>query len=275
MAKKSKKVKTTKNAEKQSSYYGIVGILVIIGIVVIGVVLGYTMLHNSASSSVVSSTPVYGKFFKVSNQDYAPPGETDIYLVSWYGCPFGAAMSWPLYMLLSHYGNLNVSLHESIAESDIGGAVPGLLFFNFTPNSTVRFVVYYLTNQYLNATVNGTPINGSVLTFMLNELKSEAPSWLYNYVFNYTNVYPLIREPNGSVVPVNFAGRPPHIISTLVITGPGGTYMLIGEPYGQYITTLTTYTPQELYNDILNHNVPSFIQQVYEEFYQVLQLAMS
>lgn len=274
MPKKVKKVSSGHESGK-NEYYGIAGILVLIGIVVVALVLGVSFFHSKSAITAYSLTPVYGEFFKVSSQDFAPPGETDIYYVSWIGCPLGAANSWPLYMLLSHYGTLNVSSHLSIYESDIGFQVPGLIFYNFTPNSKVHFYFYYLTGQYLNETVDGKPIKGNILDFELQELKNETPSWFYNITYYYTNVYPLIKEPNGSKIPVNYAGVPPHIIDVIVITGPGGTYMLIGEPYGISLLDFKNFTPQELLQDIKSGNVPAFIQQVYNEFYKVLQIAMS
>ena len=121
----------------------------------------------------------------------------EVYLVSWVGCPYGAPDSWGLYLALSHFGDLNVTPNLSDVEyveapgnTTAPVAVPGLIFNGFRPNSSVDFHAFYLLNRvYSNGTAslpNGTLIPTSeVLQVELNELRSEAPQWVYNLIYQY------------------------------------------------------------------------------------------
>lgn len=62
------------------------------------------------------------------------------------------------------------------------------------------------------------------------------------------------------------------MIDVVVITCPGGTYMLIGEPYGANVIQLENYPPQELLEDIKTGNVPLIIQKAYNYFYEIFQI---
>lgn len=163
-------------------------------------------------------------FIKVSNKGYSK--NVSIYLVSWYGCPFGASLSWPLYDVLSHFGNVSAETHYSIYESDIGGYVPGLLFLDFIPNSTVSFHYVYLYNEYLNASPEGTPMK-NLVEGGIEELRNEAPTWVYQLILEYdindSDIFTGL-----SMVSPAYMGNPPHIPTTLIITGPNGTWILIG-----------------------------------------------
>ncbi|MUN29399.1 DUF929 domain-containing protein [Sulfuracidifex metallicus] len=163
-------------------------------------------------------------FIKVSNTGYSK--KVTVYLISWYGCPYGASLSWPLYDALSHFGNISAASHYSIYESDVGGYVPGLIFLNFRPNSSLSFHVIYLYNQYLNASPNGTYM-ANLVSGGLNELKVEAPKWIYTLVDKYDvndrNIFTGL-----SLSSPAYLGNPPHIPTTLIITGPNGTWILIG-----------------------------------------------
>lgn len=261
-------------------YYTVVGLLslTLLIITVVFVVVPYVKGLLAAKSQ--EFVPAYGKFFKISNNNYAStPGEVDIYFISWYGSPYGASFSWPLYMLLSHYGVVNVTTYESIFYPSTG-YVPGLIFLNFTPNSTIKFFVYYLYNKYLNASANGSvlfnPANTSQpLFYGLNVLKSKLPSWLYNYIVNYTNITPIyFVNATGQKIPVNQIYAPYHVVSTIVITGPGGTYILFGNVYGNNIYEFGKYSPQQLYQMISSGNIPNFIKNVYEYFNIILHKVM-
>jgi len=203
---------------------------------------------------------------KVSNRDFAG-NSTEIYFISWYGCPYGATLSWPLYVMLRHYGNVSVQPHYSIFESDIGEPVPGLIFTNFSSNSSIHFHYLYLYNQYLNATPNGTKIT-NLVQYGLNVIKNKTPEWVYSLVEKYEVNEPLA----GFMLSVVNSGNPPHIATVLIITDPKGTWMLIGYPSsltpGQILSISTNST--SLLKDINSGNVPSSIYSYYEKLEETL-----
>ncbi|MCI2413640.1 MAG: DUF929 domain-containing protein [Candidatus Aramenus sp.] len=224
-------------------------------------------LHHSSGSSAAAQDS-FGTLIKVSNQGYS--NSTHVYFISWYGCPFGATLSWPLYLALSHYGHLDVSTHYSLTEGDIGVPVPGLIFNKFVPNSTVQFTYLYIYNQYLNATPSGQPIPKSQLVQVgLQEINSSLPSWIGALVYQWE-----IENPNfGFSQPIALLDG--HIPTTLIITGPNGTWLMVGYPY--------MLTPQELlqanssstslYQQIESGNVPPQIAQAENYILQVISEA--
>ncbi len=163
-------------------------------------------------------------FIKINNKGYT--NNVTVYLVSWLGCPFGASLSWPLYDTLTHFGNVSAEPHYSIDEADIGGYVPGLIFTGYEPNSTVSFHFIYLYNQYLNASPNGTSMK-NLVSGGLEELKAYSPSWVYQIIYKYDVEDSDIFTGFSFVAPA-YMGSPPHIPTTLIITGPNGTWILIG-----------------------------------------------
>lgn len=205
--------------------------------------------HQTASSA---SSNAFTHFVKVSSQDYAPPGKVEVYFISWYGCPYGATLSWPLYVALEHYGKISVVPHYSLSEQTLGGAVPGLLFQGFQSNSSVDFHFLYIYNQYLNATLDGTPLNGNAIQVGLQEIQQELPSWVYQIVDLYQLQLTQVPVPNGTIMPIAYASPIPHIVTTLIVTGPGGTWLMLGYP--------NSLPPNDLIN--LNNNSTSLLNQI-------------
>jgi len=152
--------------------------------------------------------------------------------------------------------NLSIVTHYSVNEQEFGGEIPALLFLNYTPfpNSRVYFHPIYIYGQYLNQTTNGTPINTDDVTFGLKELKSELPGWAYNLVVYYevNQTYTKL----NNIAPAYF-GSNPHIITILIITGPGGTWVDLGYPNSISPTVLAALNSTLLYNMILNKVTPS------------------
>jgi len=120
----------------------------------------------------------------------------------------------------------------------------------------------------------------------LNELKNLAPSWVYNLVYKYQ-----IQTPFRNGTPIAYFKKVfPHIVSTIIITGPNGTWMMLG--YDQQINygapgLLTQYAsehnysmsvPITLLNDINSGKpLPSTLNFMYQEaslFSTVIQEAV-
>ncbi|ARM76200.1 DUF929 domain-containing protein [Acidianus manzaensis] len=192
-------------------------IAIIVGVIVF--VLIFTLPYILQPFEVPLDT-----LFKVSNQDLSS-NAVCIILISWYGCPFGAADSWVLYNFLSHYGNITFKIGYS-DPNDIYPNTPAVIFESFTSNSTIHFRFVYLYNRFLNATYNGSEVNNYV-KYGLNVIKTEFPSY-YNIVKQY-----VVNDwaSGGFFQSAANMGNPPHIPTTLIISSSKGTYMLIGYLY--------------------------------------------
>ncbi|BFH72348.1 DUF929 domain-containing protein [Sulfurisphaera javensis] len=257
-----------------------------------------TSNNNSLSTSSQNSQGPFFQFVKVSNKDYAPNNTVEVYFISWYGCPFGASDSWGLYIALSHFGILNVTptysdleqLPISPQQNPISGKVPGLIFNSFKSNSSVEFYPIYLLGRIYNnnntaSLPNGTIISysgSSLVNFELNELNKTAPSWVYNLVYQYQIQTPF----PGRTQAIAYLGNPPHIVSTIIITGPNGTWMIMG--YDQTINygmpgLLAQYAasngysptlPSQILQYVKNNNVPaqlSFIEAEGQQIYNIIE----
>ncbi|BAB66782.1 DUF929 domain-containing protein [Sulfurisphaera tokodaii] len=287
-----------KRKKKESNESKLLYIPFIALVVVLIVFLMLPMIHpNSGSSgnSVVNAQEPFFQFAKVSNQDYAPPGKVEVYLVSWVGCPFGASDSWGLYIALSHYGIVNATPNYSDIEqipvsptSTISGKVPGLIFNSFKSNSSVEFYPIYLLGRIYTSNSSASLPNGTIITysgsslvsFELNELQKLAPSWVYNLIYQYQINTPFPGHSEG----IAYLGNPPHIVSTIIITGPHGTWMIMGYDqevnYGmpgllaQYAAdyNYNTQLPAMILQDIKNGNIPSQISFIQTEGNQILQI---
>jgi hypothetical protein len=239
---------------------------VIVAVVIVAAGLGVpyglgivTFMHGQNTQNTANVKPVtipFGKFYEISNVDYAPASQVNVYLSSWYGCPIGAADSWMLLDYFSQYVNMSSSIQLNKAPFANDTAVPGLLFRTFSyvhaatndsSKFTVNFYPYYLYNLYLNATADGlsnveggTPINSSQLVSTgLSELNfSGIPDPIVRIVQNITTVDRL----SGTNTSSAFLYSPHKINTVMVITGPGGTWIL-----NMYVIdpgSLTSYTPQ-------------------------------
>jgi hypothetical protein len=143
--------------------------------------------------------------------------------------------------------------------------VPGLLFQSFVPNGSVRFHFFYMIGRiFINndsfSLTNGTVIpysNDSIVTLEQQELQKEVPSWVYDLIAKYELETPVGGYPNLAEV-----GHPPHIATTLLITGPNGIWMMIGydqtvNSVAPYYFAVSGYTPQELYGYVWKGVLPN------------------
>lgn len=162
-----------------------------------------------------------------------------------------------------------------------GTSVPGLLFYNFSfydrsIQKQIFFYPYYLYNLYLNRTADGfnnrtggTPIAPSELVSTgLSELnESGFPSSIIGIIVNITTVYPI----QGTNTPSAFlhpASKPSKINTVMVITGPGGTWIL-----NRYVikpSTLTQYSTEYMFGSC---STTSSIQSASDNFTKTLYAA--
>ncbi len=228
-------------------------------------IVTFTHSQNTKNTANVKAVTIpFGKFYQISNEDYAPTSEVNVYLSSWYGCPIGAADSWMLLDYFSQYINMSSYIQLNKAPFANDTSVPGMLFRTFSyahpatndsSKFTVNFYPYYLYNLYLNATADGlnnieggTPINSSQLvTTGLSELNfSGIPYPIVRIIQNITTVDHL----NGTNSSSAFLYSPHKINTVMVVTGPGGTWIL-----NMYVIdpgSLTSHTPQYMLDNFAN-----------------------
>ena len=216
---------------------------VIIAVIIVGSGLGIpyglgfiSFTHGTTTPSANLTIPA-GQFYQISNEDFAPPGQVDIYLSSWYGCPIGAADSWFIYDYFSNFINMTpyVLAHDVNIQN---GAIPGLLFksnISFGDKSlhtTIDFYSYYLYNLYLNRTAagfndltGGIPIpQNQLVSTGISELRTSSfPTPVVNTIINITTVDHIegMNSPSAYLHPPN-----DKINTVMVITGVSGTWIL-------------------------------------------------
>jgi len=288
---------TSKKKKKQSNESKLIYIPFIALVVVAVVFFTLPLLHssnNSTNSPNNSSTNQPSPFFqlaKVSDTNYAGNNTVQVYFISWYGCPYGASDSWGLYIALTKYGILNVTPNYSdfeairISQSNsIQGEVPGLIFNSFIPKSNVYFHPIYLLGRIFNSNSTASLPNGTIVSYSgnslvnleLNELQKEAPSWVYNLIYQYQ-----IQTPFEQGEGIAYLGNPPHIASTIIITGPNGTWMMIGYDQqvnsgapgllAQYASTsnYSPNVPEQLLQNIQAGIIPPSLEFIKEEGIQI------
>ncbi|BBG25467.1 DUF929 domain-containing protein [Sulfuracidifex tepidarius] len=288
MAKRKNNVKT-KNKKQDSKLIYIP--FIVLGVLIVALI-GFTSFSHPvfSPSSSFSSSPAPFKFFQVNTQNYAGNDSVQVFFISWYGCPYGATDSWALYKTLSQYGNIQATPGHSISEPNIP-YIPSLWFTSFKPNSSVYFHYLYMYNEYLNATPSGIPINpenGSAVIVGLQEIKdnlSYAP-WIYNIIEQYEVDTPLVSSSSGLNDSIAYSTSAPHIATMIIITGPGGTYALIGYPtpamnpdeIGQNSASAAQNYSENLLsqlknNDITDSNVNTMINEGSQVFNYIISKA--
>ena len=224
-------------------------ITVVLTALLVTVTLSYFVYHHQSEENgpapIILKDILSGEFVKVSNNDMFSSNKDAIFLISWYGCPIGATYSWGIYGMLSKYTDLNksVSTHSS-DPNDVFPNTPGLIFNSLTFNAhghTVRFYPIYLYNQYMNATVSGTPILAkNLIQTGLQELQKEAPEGIYQTAIDYTTKVPVL----GYGKPSAFIGAPVHINSICIYSGTNGTYLINGPYFSPHL--IDTFSPTYL-----------------------------
>ncbi|ARM74724.1 DUF929 domain-containing protein [Acidianus manzaensis] len=202
----------------------IVGIILAIVVIVAGIGFYELYFVKIAQASIPA-----GKFIKISNEDLAPPGKIIVVEQSWYGCPVGAAASWAIYNTLKNYGNISYELHTSDPDHSPAN-IPGLIFLHFNSSSILQFYVAYVYNEYLNGSYNGTPIPKNQLIPVGEQILKE--EYQQMGVPNASLVYQLIIKYETEVnvqqygKPAALYVNPQHLNFAILISGPGGTYIV-------------------------------------------------
>ncbi len=231
-------------------------------VVILGAVLVVAVLFSSGIISFPSnsSTPQnnfsapnydpWGSFAKVSTSDYAPSGSTNVYFISWTGCPIGAADSWVIYGALSQYANINSHIYTHHSDPNEGSyaCIPGLIFKNsFSVDkygTTINFDPVYMYNwtlfgeegnNYLNPNGTGVLIEkpGSLrdmtmVNYGLSVAQSNLPAPIFNILKNYETVYPATGAGGAPGAVSAELTSVYHLTTIMIITGQNGTYIFNG-----------------------------------------------
>jgi len=288
---------TSKKKKKQSNESKLIYIPFIALAIVAAVFFALPSLHSSNGSTTSPTNPStnqpypFFQFAKVSDTNYAGNNTVQVYFISWYGCPLGASDSWGVYIALTKYGIMNVTPNYSDFETipisstnTIQGEVPGLIFNSFAPKSNVDFHPIYLLGRIFTSNSTASLPNDTIISYTgnslvnleLNELQKEAPSWAYNLIYKYQ-----IQTPYAQGEGIAYLGNPPHIASTIIITGPNGTWMMIGYDQqinagapgllAQYASTsnYSPSVPEQLLQNIQAGIIPPNLEFIKEEGTQI------
>ena len=134
-----------KKRRLQLTLFPTMAVLIVIVLIAGGILPIGNPFNNSSHPSSFSPPQVlpWGSFAQISDSNFG--SHVNIYYVSWYGCPFGAADSWGFYLALQHYGNVSMaypSTHYSNAK-DIYPDTPGLIFYQRMITNNLTFTPIY------------------------------------------------------------------------------------------------------------------------------------
>ncbi|MGP6294136.1 DUF929 family protein [Caldiplasma sukawensis] len=253
-------------------------LIVIVGIILIVAVISFSGIINIPifSGSESFTPPDYaewGTFLKVSDNNYSPSGQMNIYFISWIGCPIGASLSWGLYGAMADY-NSSISniVYSHLSDPNEGSLanIPGVIF---TSSATMNingmhasFKPIYMYNETLfgeegsdYSLQNGNGIAlapDQVVSYGLSVVQSQVPTPIFTIFKNYELKYKIVNLDNGTKTSANMTGTQ-HLTTMLIITGPSGTFILNGPLINP--TDLQSYT---LY--YLDHHYASVSEISYE-----------
>lgn len=201
--------------------------IIAVGAIAIAILLIIAVFHPLAPRTSLPASLSWGNFTQLSDQSYG--STTNIYYVSWYGCPIGAADSWAVYVALSALGNMSTFAAPHYSDpADSPASLPGLIFSDgFTSNGVVLHS-YYVYNEYLNISTNGIQLDkNNTVAVGLGELQSSLPSNIYSLEYSAMEKIPTAGM-YGASYPAPSALRLNHINTNIIITGPHGAWILNG-----------------------------------------------
>lgn len=240
-------IEKARKRKLQLTIFPTMAVAIVLVLIVGGIIPLGGIPHTSNNFTPPDELP-WGSFIQISDVNFG--SQVNIYYISWYGCPYGAADSWGFYLALQHYGNVSLTYpytHFSNA-NDIYPNTPGLLFTHSVSYGNVNFDPIYLYNQTMTGTISNTPITGSLLSYGLNQTNAELP----------TLVAALEKDSMTTVPTQGFNGEATgiangHVNTNVIITGSHGAWILNGALYnpsdlkGQSATTLKDNVTQVTY----------------------------
>ena len=207
-------------------------ILVASGLVPLSQYTGFTGSNNSniPLSYIQSST-----FTQISNGNVENNNQVNIYIVSWRGCPIGAAESWIWY---NYFGQSNstgyiTSSNHTSSPFDVTPVVPGLLFTNSTfqiGKIHINFNIFYVYSENLPPLLdrNQAFVNQEINTLKSASVKNFPQQAVNDFVTYQTYVPTTINFHNGSTKTEPLANYAGHLTTCIIISGNNGTFFLEG-----------------------------------------------
>jgi hypothetical protein len=203
-------------------------ILVASGLVPLSQYTGFTGSNNSNS---LPSSIQTGTFTQISNGNVENNNQVNIYIVSWRGCPIGAAESWVWYNYIGQYTNNTnyITAFNHYSSSHETTVVPGLLFKNTTFNIgkvQINFNIFYVYSQYLPQNLSQVFVNQEISTL---NTATNFPQQAKTDFVNYQTVVPTsIQLTNGTVISEPLANHAKHLTTCILISGNNGTFFIEG-----------------------------------------------
>lgn len=217
----------------------VIGVVVVLAVLYAGGLLGSGMSAHKGTPAVSGLNE--GVFYKVSPETSLNP---HVYFISWLGCPVGATNSWGLLYAFNKFTHVNLTNHVETHTSDPNeGAwanIPGLIFlFGKFQVYNITFQSVYLYNEYLNATANGSALQGTPIHSGLTQMQSDLPNTIYQDVVKMNLQYNLTKTGK----PIATLG---HITTTIVIVNQKGTFAEVGPFFSP--TDLSGHSPAFVMN---------------------------
>ncbi len=197
-------------------------------------VIVFSIMHLTGSYGSHFTQPnnlTWGSFTQISDKNFG--NITNIYYVSWLGCPIGAADSWAFYASLSKIKNISIYVTPHYSDpNDSSPNTPGLIFNDFQL-PMIDFHSYYVYNEFLNATTSGLLFNTtSALSVGMSELSGLLPTNIYDIEKSAMENIPTHGAPGGSYPTGLFLK---HVNTNIIITGQKGAWILNGPLYSPTI----------------------------------------
>ena len=226
-------------------------VTIVVAVIVIVAVLIFSGVFNSAFTGGGSYVVHGGTFIKISSSDVSSSNGVNIYFLSWQGCPIGASDSWIIYNYVHTQDPSlsNSTIYKEMHFSDPDESptnIPGLLFNNFSytlSGINYNFHVIYVYGEYL-------PLDGqSSINQGESVLEKNFPSSISSLFLKYETHYDTkIRTSTNQIIYEPLANYAGHLTSSLIITGPSGTYYAEGELYNP--STIAKIQPGILINEL-------------------------
>ncbi|MCL5679333.1 MAG: DUF929 domain-containing protein [Candidatus Thermoplasmatota archaeon] len=222
-------------------------VLLIVVVILASYEYGLFNPDNSSSAGIPLNIPSFlepGYFAKISDSNVGSSGTVSVYLLSWYGCPIGAAESWIIYNFTRQYTQGTSYIRDENHTSDPNVAfpgTPGMIFNNYSMTYIgihYSFNVAYVYGQYVNNT--GSALIRSGLQIM----NSSFPNSVSTIFYQFEMKVPLGTSNAAKPSAINEG----HLTTAILVSGNNGTYIVEGSVFSP--SSLQGYTPDQVRNAV-------------------------
>ncbi|MHB1709315.1 MAG: DUF929 family protein [Thermoplasmataceae archaeon] len=244
-----RKIQPVKPVKNRKFFLVTGAVLVIVIVIMVSYDYGLFNTGNSSSGGIPLKTPSFllpGYFARISGSNIGSPGTVSVYLVSWYGCPIGAAESWIIYNFTRQYisgtGYIRDGNHTSDPLVKFRGT-PGMIFNNYTMTYSgmhYSFNAAYVYGQYVNNSGSALIRSGSQI------MNSSFPHSVSSIFYKFETQVPL----GTSSAAQPSAIREGHLTTAILVSGNNGTYIVEGSIFSP--SALSGYSPNHVKSDVDN-----------------------